>query len=329
MFASCKKTISIVIILTLFVFVAAGCSGNKQPSGQQDQQMPELKVGMMPITDNLPFWVAEQKGYFEEEGIKVELINFPSALERDSAFTAAQIDAGVGDMLAVAAMNNAGTGVKAVSVAQGATPGENRFGIFSAPNSGINSPEQLKNVPIAMSLNTINEYITDRLLIAEGLQPDEIKKNSIPKLPQRLEALLKGNVQAATLPDPFATLAEIKGANLVIDNTKNTVAETVIIVRQETLDTNLEAVKKLVQAYSRAVEDLQTDPMQYEELLVEKVRVPEEVLNSKEHSLALHFTALQLPDETGVNEVIRWMSEHGLLERNFEYQDLVDTSVLE
>ncbi|MFA7467049.1 MAG: MetQ/NlpA family ABC transporter substrate-binding protein [Desulfotomaculaceae bacterium] len=315
-------------ILALLLFTLGGCGGNEQAEQSAEQALPALKVGMMPITDNLPFWLAEEKGYFVEEGLDVELIAFPSALERDSAFTAGQIDTGIGDMLAVAAMNNAGTEVRAVAVGQGATPGENRFAILSAPNSGITSPQQLKNVPIAMSLNTINEYLTDRLLQARGLQSGEIAKNSIPKLPLRLEALLNGGVKAATLPDPFATLAEIKGANLVVDNTENTVAQTVIIVRKATLDQNLVAMQKLMQAYARAVEDLQTDPLQYDKLIVEKARVPDEVLASSVHPLALHFTAPVLPDEAGVNETIQWMTEHQLLDKAFGYGDLVDDRVL-
>jgi len=312
----------ILLITISFLLVLAGCGKDEKPSAQ-------VKVGMMPITDNLPFWVAESKGYFAEEGVEVELIPFPSALERDSAFLAEQIDAGIGDLLAVAAMNNAGTEVRAVAVGQGAVPGENRFAVLSAPDSGITNPEQLKNVPIALSLNTINEYITGQLLLDKGLKPEDFKTNSMPKLPIRLEALLNGQVQAATLPDPFATLAEIKGANLVLDNTGNTVAQTVVIVRKETLEGNLEGLKKLMRAYSRAVEDLQADPLQYEDILAESVRVPQEVLASTEHPLRLHFSKPEMPDREGVSEVVQWMKEHNLLQKDLGYDDLVDGRVIE
>ncbi|SFQ94903.1 ABC transporter substrate-binding protein [Desulfoscipio geothermicus] len=322
-----RRKIFVLLVVTGLLLVLSGCGGGKQPAAENDKPAP-IKVGMMPITDNLPFWLAEQKGYFRDEGIEVELVPFPSALERDSAFAAGKIDAGIGDMLAVAAMNNGGTVVKAVSVGQGAVPGENRFAILSAPDSSITSPEQLKNVPIALSLNTINEYITDNLLVAGGLKPEEIKKNNMVKLPIRFEALLNGNVQAATLPDPFATLAEIKGAHLVVDNTENTVAQTVVIVRRETLDANLAGVQKMMRAYARAVEDLQADPRQYDELIAEKARVPEEVLASQAHPLRLHFSAPRLPDKQGVEKTIAWMKDHGLLQKDFEYNDLVDGRVI-
>jgi NitT/TauT family transport system substrate-binding protein len=117
-------------LLFLFFMLAAGLvlggCGGSEPA--------KIRLGMLPIADNLPFWVAEQKGYFKDAGLNVELIDFPSALERDSAFVARQIDVGVGDLLAVAVMNNSGTGVKAVAIAQGIKPGENRFAVLSHPN---------------------------------------------------------------------------------------------------------------------------------------------------------------------------------------------------
>lgn len=317
-----KNTCLCLIALGLFLTLT-GCSSPKAAP-----EIAHVKVGMMPITDNSPFWVAEQQGYFKDEGIQVELVPFPSAIERDSAFAAGQIDAGIGDLLAVAAMNNSGTAVKAVSVGQGAAPGENRFAILSAPDSGITKPEQLANVPIALSLNTINEYITDNLLTAEGLKQDEIKTTNMVKLPIRFEALLNGSVKAATLPDPFATLAEIKGAHLIVDNSKNIVAQTVVIVRQETLDQNIEGVKKLMQAYDRAVKDLSADPEKYEQLIAEKARIPGEVMSSQEHPLQLHFSEPQAPDQAGVEQTISWMKDHGLLQKDFQYGDLVDERII-
>lgn len=289
----------------------------------------KLTLGMLPIADNLPFWVAEQKGYFKEEGLNIELVDFPSALERDSAFVAKQIDAGVGDMLAVATMNNSGTKVKAVAVAQGVKPGENRFAVLSAPNSGITAPEQLKNQPIAMSLNTVNEYITDQLLTDKGLAGEEIKKTAIPKLPLRMEALMNGTVKAATLPDPLATLAEIKGAHLIVDNTENTVAQTVVIVRQETLDKNMAAMKKLMKAYSRAVSDILSEPGGYNEILIQKARVPKELLTGKESRLKFNYSQPVLPPAEETEKVVRWMTGHKLLKNSLSHEDLVDGRLLE
>ena len=307
-------------LLLLLIGVFSGC-GEQKPA--------QIKLGMLPIADNLPFWVAEQKGYFQAEGIEVELIAFPSALVRDSAFTAKQIDAAIGDLLAVATMNNSGIKVKAVAIGQGIKPGENRFAILSAPKSEIRVAGELQNVPIAMSLNTVNEYITDQLLVDQGLTSKEIKKVAIPKLPVRLEALMGGTVQAATLPDPMATLAEINGAHLIIDNTKKTIAQTVVIARQETLDTNLVGLQKLLKAYTKAVADIQADSGQFSQLLAEKAKIPEKVMQDQTYLQRLSFSATQLPVAEDIEAVGQWMIDHKLLENKPSYEEMVDRRVIE
>ncbi|MGB9804514.1 ABC transporter substrate-binding protein [Desulfofundulus sp.] len=321
-----RNLLFLVVLLVLAGTAAAGCAGKVTTAPQENRST--LRLGMLPIIDNLPFWVAQQKGYFKAEGLNVQLIPFPSAVERDSAFAAGQIDAAVGDLLAVAGLNNAGTPVRAVSICMGVKPGESRFAILSAPRSDIRKPAQLKNVPIAISTNSIIEYVTDRLLEDQGLDKKEIKKTSIPKMPVRLEALLNGKVQAATLPDPLATLAQIKGAHVVASTTNDNVAQTVLMVRRDTIDNNLPQLQKLMRAYSRAVSDIQANPYGYNDLLAREARVPAPVLNSSPYRLAVNFSAPQLPKRKDVQDVLQWMQEHKLLTKPLTYDDMVDTRVL-
>ncbi|MGQ9511711.1 ABC transporter substrate-binding protein [Thermodesulfitimonas sp.] len=305
-------------LLLLLLLLGAGCGA--RPAA--------LTVGLLPITDNLPFWVAEQKGYFRDAGVEVKFVSFPSAMERDSAFSAGQIDVAVGDLLAVAQMRQGGTKVKAIALCQGVRPEEGRFAILAAPGSGIKAVADLKNVPIACSLNTINEYVLDRLLTAGGFKREEIKKVAIPKIPVRLEALLNGTVKAAILPDPFAALAEAKGARLIIDDTKSNISQTVIIAREETVNRNLTGLKRLLAAYNRAVRDIQREPGAQVPLLKEKARVPEGALPGGRHGMKLIFSPAQLPVPADVQAVVDWLTAKGILKAPVRYDDLVEKRVL-
>lgn len=313
---------SLVVAILLLAAMVAGC-------GTDRGEAPTVKLGLLPIVDNLPFWVAEQEGFFAREGVQVDLVFFESAMERDAALTAGQIDGALGDILALAALNSSGTKARAVSIGQGVTPEEGRFAILSAPNSGITSPEQLKGVEIAMSLNSIIEYVTDQLLVNEGLQPEEIKKIAILKIPQRLEALLNGTVKAAVLPDPLAALAELRGANLVLDDTRDNITQTVIFFRDKTLTQNSGEVKSVMRAYAAAVEQIQAEPEKYKGILAEKARVPAEVLEAGDRTgMTIVFSAPATPREEDINKVLDWMNQRGLLGNAVSYEDLVDSSIL-
>lgn len=300
----------LALILIMSAGLLAACNG------QEAKQDAPIKFGVLPIIDNLPFWVAEERGYFADEGVDVELVPFDSAMERDSAISAQQVDGALGDILALAALNGGGVPAKAVAVGQGVTPEEGRFALLSAPGSGITRPEQVKNVEVAVSLNSIIEYVTDKLLLSQGFTGEEIKKTAIPKIPARLEALLSGQVQAAVLPDPPAAIAELNGANLVLDDTVENISQTIIYFRQDTLENKQEEVKALMKAYTRAVEDIQNEPGAFNHILTEKARVPQDLLDQPgKTGLEIVFSAPELLAEKDIREVVQWMQKHDLLEK--------------
>ena len=56
------KSFLALLAAVLMVATAAGC-------GHHDEKLSELKVGLMPDTCSLPFIIAQEKGYFAEEGL--------------------------------------------------------------------------------------------------------------------------------------------------------------------------------------------------------------------------------------------------------------------
>lgn len=304
------------LFLAVVLLAATGCSAKKDE---------KVKIGLLPIVDSLPFIVAADKGYFKAEGIEVEIVNFDSALERDSALMAKAIDGTLGDILAVAALNDGGLPTRIVSLGLGETGSEGRFAILTPPNSNLTKPEQLKNVPVAISTNSIIEYVTDNLLAGHGLKKEEIKKESLPKIPVRYELLMQGQIKAACLPDPLAALAESKGANLVVDDTATNLSQTVIYFRDEFLNQNSSQVTKFLKAYARAAADLNENPDSYRNLLVERARVPQEALGVFKMD---HYPAPKLPEKEQVEKVVGWMLEKDLLKKQYSYEDLTRTGLL-
>ncbi|HHY96372.1 MAG TPA: ABC transporter substrate-binding protein, partial [Firmicutes bacterium] len=182
------------------------------PDGQQ------IAMALIPIEDTLPFWVADQKGYFREEGVKVTLKTFASATERDAALTAGEVDGAVADLVATALLCAGGTRVTITSLTLGAEGREGRIAVLSPPGSPLKKVEDLRGAEIAVSPNSLIEYTVSRLLEKHGVAPTEVKMVSVPKIPVRFELLMAGKLAAAGLPDPFAALAQKKGAQLIVDD---------------------------------------------------------------------------------------------------------------
>lgn len=314
-----KKLVVFMAVLCLgIIFVAAGC-GNRQQAAQP------LKIGTLPVEDSLPFFVAQEKGYFANEEVQVELVPFQSAVERDSAFQAGEIDGQITDMVAVGLLQNAGVDHQIVTITLGVKPEEGRFAILAAPGSGINQIEQLKDTEIAVSQNTIIEYVTDQLLLGQGFQANEIKKTAIPKIPVRMEMLLNNQIKAATLPDPLATYAAHQGAKVIIDDTRDNVSQAVVVFRKEVLETRKEAVSGVLRAYAGAVEEINAALESYRALFVEKAGVPEPI---KDTYQVAHFSAPEVPTQAQFERVINWMLEKGLLKEALRYEKMVNGGFL-
>lgn len=311
-----RAVISALVLVAMMLASGTGCGGSRATP----ENTPRLTVGLIPIEDTLPFWVAERKGYFREEGVEVVLKTFSSAAERDAALTAGQIDGAVADLVAVALLHASGTPVQVTSLTLGAEGREGRIAILAPPGSRL-TVDGLRGQEIAVSPHSLIEYTVTRLLERRGFQAGDIKLTSIPKIPVRYELLMNGKTPAAALPDPFAALAEKKGAHLVVDDVEDNISQAVVLFRRQVLSERQDAVGRAMRAYGRAVEDINRDASAFRDLLTDKAGVPAEVLDMYAR---LHFPGLKLPTRTQVEDTLAWVTEKGLLKEPLRYEDLVD-----
>ena len=311
-----------VSFLALFALSLALLAGCQAPAGAP---ATSLKVGLLPIVDALPAHVAAAKGLFAKHNVKVELVTFVSAVERDSALQAKQIDGQLNDLVATLLLAKGEEKVKVVRQSYQGSPAKPMMYVFASPQSQIRTPADLKGVEIGVSTNSVIEYTTEAMLRAAGLRPDEIKKVEVSKIPVRLEMLLKGQLAAATLPDPFAALAQAQGARLIVDDGQTGVGQSVLTFRAETLKSNASAVRSFLAAYEEAVALINASPDEYKPLLVEQAKVPEQV---KDSFTMPAYPPARVPTEAEVNAVSEWMVAKGLLSAPAKYGELVTSEYL-
>lgn len=326
------KPVVLLIAGLLLAGILAGCAKSAAPTPGAQAPAPapavrngpvKIKLGLLPIIDSLPFFVAQDKGYFKEAGLDVELVPTASAAERDQAFIAGAIDGGVSDSVGAAMLINGGGDAKVVSLSLGATPEEGRFALLVSPKSKITKPEQLRGVAIGISSNSVIEYVTEQMLQAHGLTPEDIKYSEVAKIPVRMQMLAGGQLEAATLPDPLASLAEKQGAMVLLDDTTGpNLTQSVIIIRGKLIRENSDAVKKLLAAYAKAVADINKDPVSFRPFMVEKKLLPEPLKDSYRMST---YPLPQLPRESDFTRVLDWLKAKKLIKSELTYDQMVAT----
>ena len=178
----------------------------------------------------LPELVAYDEGLFAKEGLEIEWVDREQGVEkklRTDITDPRQVDpfASHGKMLeqGKADMYNAcewGNYCRVQDTSKGSRQlGRRAIVAYSAlvvaPNSPVYTPQQLANRTIGVPFYFGTHYIALHML--EGFVPrDMIKLCSAPNGSRyRLDALLKGEVDATTLTEPHVTLAEKKGCRIV------------------------------------------------------------------------------------------------------------------
>ena len=281
-----------------------------------------LRIGMLPVINALPLSVAQAEGFYQDEGVNVELVQFGSAIERETALQAGAIHGENTDLQNVILLINGGFEVRAVRFDPPATP---YFSIIAGPDTDIETVEDLAGVEIAVGFNTIIEYLTWVLLRDAGLEEDEIAMIEVSSLPQRLEFLVSGQVQAATLPEPLTSLAVAQGARVIINDENAPVVPTVLAFSLETLEERPEDVRAFLRAHERAVEALNENPDEYRELMIERANIPQPLRDSYE--IPPYLPAGVMTEEQ-VKSVMDWMVMREYIEEPLEYDRVVNGDYL-
>ncbi|WP_322806045.1 ABC transporter substrate-binding protein [Thermanaerothrix sp.] len=304
----------------LVLFFLSACAPTKPA------EIVTIRVALLPILDGLPIVVAQQEGLFEKHNVKVEILPVSSGPERDQMVAAGQADAMVNELTSVMFFNKETPQVQAVRFARTATADQALFRVLAAKGANIKQVADLKGVPVGVSQATVIEYLTQRLLEVQGFQPDEIQTISVPKIPDRMALLASGELKAAMLPEPFATLAEQQGALPLFDDTlAPEYSFSMISVRKALIDQHPQAVKAFLMAIEEAVQHINADPQKYSGLMVEQKMVPAPLAESFRVPI---YPLKGVPTETQFADALAWAKAKGYLDKDLAYSDCVNPNFL-
>lgn len=301
-----KKILGLILIISgLFSFW--GCANAPTQT---------LTIGILPDLDSIPLVIAQHNGYFEEAGVEVKLIKFNSARDRDSALQAGQIDGAISDVLAAAFAKDGGFDVKITSMTNGS------YKLVVNKDSGINSLADLKGKGIAISTNTIIEYTTDMFLNKANLHQSDVEKIAIPQIPTRLEMLQNGKVDAATLPEPLASVAISNGSKLLNSSDALQINPGVLLFTAKSIKDKSVEIQRMYKAYNDAISYLEKEPISsYIDMLITDGGFPAAVKDTLE--LPTYNKAVMI-EAKDYNDVVNWLKGKNLIKNVFDYKDMID-----
>lgn len=319
-----------ILLLALLVWLSAACTATGQPEvGQPADQgadaLPTLRVALLPTTDVVPFYVAQALNAFRANGLNAEAVPVSSAAERDTVIQTGAADCEMTDVQGVVLTNaREAQPLRIIATARQATAEQPLFFLLGAPDRAISSPDDLAGANIGTSENTVIDYWFDRVLAAAGVDPANTTRTNVPQLPVRLELLLNNQLDAAILPDPLASLAQLQGATLVLDDTiLPKAAVSVLACRADVIAQQPDAVAAFLAGWDQAVAAINENPAAYADILIETARVPEPLQG--QYTLP-SFPVEAIPSPAQVEDVVAWAVEKRLIDAPIPVDQLIDTS---
>ncbi|MBT4287625.1 MAG: ABC transporter substrate-binding protein [Deltaproteobacteria bacterium] len=275
--------------------------------------MDNLKIGILPVIDTLPLQVAKHNAYFKKQGLNVELIRFSSAMDRNSAMHTDQIHGFFGDIPATLLLIKNSVPLKILTVSYRTTPGQQMFGLLLSPKSKNQTGGSLT---VAISKGSIIEYLLDTIKDYYPISNYQIVPKEIKQMPIRMQMLASSQIDSALLPEPLLTLAEAKGAKLMISDENLNLPLTILTIHQK----QFHLKDRFLKAYSQAIEELNRNSGQYKSLMIKTCRIPKHLANQ---FIIYKFPLPQLPSEQEVNAVQSWMLKKNMIKQSISYHKLI------
>lgn len=308
-----KKLISLAMAVVA-VGTMTACS-KPQEEEKNTQEKTKITMGVMGSIDAIPLVIAQEKGYFVEEGIDLDLQIFKAAKDRDAALQAGELDGVLADEVAISIYQNSGIDMKITGTTNGS------WTLVAGKDSGISSLADLKGKRMGISERTMIDYLADYIAVENGMNASDIEKIAIPAMPARLEALKNNQIDAAILPAPFNDTAIADGGVEITKIFNEDIMISTTAFLQEMIDKNPEAIKGFYKAYDKAIEYINnTDISEYEDIVISTVGYSED---TRGNIVLPELKANYLPSEERVQAVFDWSKSSGIIEKELKAKDAI------
>lgn len=257
-------------------------------------------------------WVAEEKGYFKDEGLDYEFREMVQSTDGQHHYKGDRVGAyqsfEEGRKSNVSCACHWTVGVAAAKGHGKLYPGVysvSPAGVFVPPDSPVRSPEDLAGVPISVGYQSGSHYSTIQAL-EQYMPADKINLSFAEgMLFKRMEMLIEGKAPAVALFSGPYYLAEQLGFRKVIDTT-------FMITTMITGDPDPEDLRKYFRALRRAQRDIDLRPDRYTHYYKREFPVRWHALMDTRRWGPGERLVFEPYDKEVFNETFRWIAEHGI-----------------
>lgn len=280
-----------------------------------------VRVGFLGLAGHwFPLWVALDRGFFQREGLDVELIHLNPARLMYSALHSGEIQFAIGSAGSSVLAQSGGLQLQIIMAVVGQLP----FEMWSIPS--VTSLKDLKGKKVGGSPGGIPDLIIEQALKKVGLTTRDILRYNIGENTQRFAALKVGVVDVTVIAPPLTHLAKQEGFHRLARASEIVpeVSAASVTVKKDYLKRNQEIALKFSRALVNAIQFSKTKSAEAIETITKWTKQKAELAQDTYETVVPLLVSDGRENLEGIRLVIEYSLDKGLLKGHFSPQQFVD-----
>lgn len=293
-----------IIFLFSFCLLVMGCDKEKKQDPTIKKEVSyDLEIGLMPTLACLPYYVAQAQGLYDSLNISVRIHTYNSQTECNRALQNKEIDAGYTDIFRAVLLHQA-------NPAYGFITGfQEEWQLIPARNLRLRNIRQIESRTVAISRNSLSDYLCDYLATRNRLSKEEVYRPQINSLPLRKKMLENNQIESAILPLPTSLDLTLKGNSALFSTSGMGYTFTGLLTLQAQYKDKRSLFIKLNQGYVHAVRTLKEQNNLADSILKRTYGISKPTIDSV---LQLKLPYPQQIRKSDLMQTEAWLKERGL-----------------
>jgi len=311
-----------IITIALIAGLLYNQTTDKSVKPIENNELVKLKLGYIPIADCAQAYIAKDKGFFEEQGLDIELIKLAGGAKILEALAGNSIDIAFSNVVSVMLANNGGLEFRAITGGPRTNENHKETALMVLENSDIKTLKQLEGKKIAV--NTRKNIV--ELFVLNYLRQNDVDVSDIQfievSFPQMYQVLSSKGVDAIATIEPFVTFSkESGGVSSLGDYIIPVLSEVELStynVNQKMIDNNSEIVRKIKTAIQKATKFSEDNKKELRTIIANNTSLSEEQVSN----IILPYYGSEV-DANSFNNILDFVKKEGWITNTLKSSDII------
>jgi NitT/TauT family transport system substrate-binding protein len=282
-------------------------------------------------------WIAQEEGWYQEEGLKIEAMeSYVTGVALSAALARGDIQVAYLCLGPAVLAYARGLPIKIVA-------GTHKYGYAIVAKSTIRNIEDLEG----RKIGCVSEGSQCDILLQIAIKKYNLTNVDIRRInpPKQVIALIAGEIDAAFIPEHWATVAESQGFNMIAKSQDiwPNMLGSVLVVKEDLLDKNPEFVRRLVKVTQAGTIFINENPDKAADILSKTMKkaspqgVEPTIMGSQielitPEILQKSMRNIEYTNEVPEEEVQKYIDillELGYIEKDFDAEEILDLRYLQ